>query len=75
MLCEACAFRSGGADPNCQTCHGSGEAGLTPAHTCPEPFPYKTAAIMVAMARGGSMVVSQRTKARIKLGLERGPDA
>jgi hypothetical protein len=74
-LCGTCAFRTE-PDPDCQECGGNVEYGLTKAHTCPEPFPYETAQHMANMAQAaGGIVVSQTTKARIKLGLERGPDA
>lgn len=43
-------------------------------HSCPDPMPYHAARAMVelAQARGG-IVVSQRMKAAIKLGLGAGP--
>lgn len=73
-LCEHCAFRAGGADPSCETCKGTGEAGLTPAHRCPEPMPYEIARLYAdtaqsMAARGSPMIVSPRIKAQIKLGL------
>ena len=75
-LCESCAFRPGGADPECMVCHGSGEGGLTPAHACPEPLPYEHARMMAAVAQAaGGIVVSPALKARIRLGLQQGPDA
>lgn len=45
-------------------------------HTCPEPMPYVQALGMVQVAEAhGGIIVSQRVKASIKLGLEAGPDA
>lgn len=80
ISCGRCMFRSGGVDPDCPECHGRMDMGLRPdVHECPEPYPYKVALSMVQMAEsmalGGSpMIVSQREKARIKLGLAQGPD-
>jgi hypothetical protein len=69
-LCDDCAFLHE-PDPNCETCHGKVEYGLTDAHTCPEPFDFMTAT-MIANSGG---IVDQRTAARVRLGLMRGPDA
>ena len=43
-------------------------------HKCPEPLPYETARYMAdAAVAAGGIIVSQRQKAAIKLGLENGP--
>lgn len=68
-LCEACAFRAGGADPSCSVCGGlgvlpEGEDDREP-HACPSPFPLDVARTLASM----SPIVSQRTAARIRLGL------
>jgi hypothetical protein len=48
-----------------------GEEALIPnMHECPPPFPREVAEAYVQMARAmGGMVVSQRMKAQIRLGL------
>ncbi len=75
-LCPTCALRAGGADPECEICRGTTDAGLTAAHVCPEPYPYAVARTMAGLAEAsGGMFVSQRQKARIRLGLRGGPDA
>lgn len=68
-LCGTCAFRAT-PDPDCHECGGNVEYGLTAAHVCPEPFPYDVAQVM---AHSGA-VVSQRTAARVRLGLKRLPE-
>lgn len=66
-LCGICAFRTE-PDPDCYECGGNVEHGLTAAHTCPEPFSYGMAR---TIASSGA-IVTQRTAARVRLGLERG---
>lgn len=52
-----------------------GEEPLIPnVHECPEPFPFEYAQSLMASCIAYGVPVSQTTKARIKLGLERGPD-
>lgn len=42
-------------------------------HECPEPFSFEVATAMAEAAKAlGGIVVSQKVKAQIKLGLERG---
>lgn len=46
-------------------------------HECPEPLPYEQARYLVEVAQAtpGGIVVSQRFRASVKLGLELGPPA
>ena len=66
LLCVDCLLRD---DPACETCHGTGDAGLSAAHHCPEPYSRETARALADFHSATQIPVSPRMKARIRLGL------
>jgi hypothetical protein len=73
--CERCGMWWCEDDEPVELMPGTWTVGGGPrAHACPEPMPYEQARMMADTARAvGGMVVSQRQRAAIRLGLEAGP--
>jgi hypothetical protein len=65
-MCPDCAFTGG----DCAACGGTRDGGPADPHVCPEPYPFEQAqAIMSCASSRNPLVVSQRQRARILLGL------
>lgn len=60
---------------DCEVCDGGKIVFLREPHECPPPFPLEVARFWTALAGGmGGVIVDQRTRARVRLGLESAGD-